>query len=110
MLSSDNNFLLFITFIVVFIVAFISIIRIISIIVNEIWFSFAERRKICLHLLQTATIKRQLYEVIIGIGFQVERLFCRVVSPPFVTHSCRVTWVEGGVGALYDPPMIFQAH
>ena len=45
MFSSDNNFLIFINFIVV---AFISIIRIISIIVNEIWFSFAERNEIYL--------------------------------------------------------------
>ena len=65
--------------------------------------------KFTLHLLQTAIMERQLYDVTIGIGFQVERLFCRVVSPPFVAHYCRITWVEGGVGALYLP-VVFQAH
>ena len=43
-------------------------------------------------------METQLYDVTIGIGFQVQRLFCRVVSPLFVAHYCRVTWVEGGVG------------
>ena len=37
--------MIFVTLIVVIVVAFISIIRIISIIVNEIWFSFAERNQ-----------------------------------------------------------------
>ena len=39
-----------------------------------------------------------MYEVIIGIGFQVERRFCRLVSPPF-GQSTVCYWVEGGSGS-----------